>query len=93
MAEGLSDVYSNGDKNNANLSHYCHGIMSAMVSQITGVSIVYPTFFFKENINLRVTGLCEGNSPLTDEFHAQRASNVENASIWWHHHDILVQVH
>ena len=34
----------------------------------------------------RVTGLCEGNSPGTGEFHAQRASNAENGSIWWRHH-------
>ena len=27
---------------------------------------------------LRVTGLCEGNSPVPDEFPAQRASNAEN---------------
>ena len=30
---------------------------------------------------LRVTGLCEGNSPVTGEFPAQRASNAENLSI------------
>ena len=30
---------------------------------------------------LWVTGLCEGNSPLTGEFPAQRASNAENVSI------------
>ena len=35
---------------------------------------------------LRVTGLCEGNSPVTDGFPAQRASNEENVSIWWRHH-------
>ena len=35
---------------------------------------------------LRVTGLCEGNSPVTSEFPAQRASNAENVSIWWRHH-------
>ena len=35
---------------------------------------------------LRVTGLCAGNSPGTDEFPAQRASNAENVSIWWRHH-------
>ena len=34
---------------------------------------------------LRVTGLCEGNSPVTGEFPAQGASNAENASIWWRH--------
>ena len=37
---------------------------------------------------LRVTGLCVGNSPVTDEFPAQRASNAENVSIWWRHHVI-----
>ena len=36
---------------------------------------------------LCVTGLCEGNSPVTGEFPAQRASNAENVSIWWRHHD------
>ena len=35
---------------------------------------------------LRVTGLCEGNSPVTGEFPAQRASSAENVSIWWRHH-------
>ena len=35
---------------------------------------------------LRITGLCEGNSPVTGEFPAQRVSNVENVSIWWRHH-------
>ena len=36
---------------------------------------------------LRVTGLCEGNSPVTGEFPAQRASSAENVSIWWRHHE------
>ena len=36
---------------------------------------------------VRVTGLCAGNSLVTGELPAQRASNVENASIWWRHHD------
>ena len=40
----------------------------------------------KKASKLRVTGLCEGNSPETGEFPAQRASNVENVSIWWRHH-------
>ena len=42
----------------------------------------------KETSKLRVTGLCEGNSPGTGEFPAQMASNAENVSIWWRHHDI-----
>ena len=40
----------------------------------------------KEVSKLRVTGLCEGNSPVTGEFPAQRASNAENISIWWRYH-------
>ena len=37
----------------------------------------------KKTSNLRVTGLCSGNSPETGESPAQMASNVENISIWW----------
>ena len=40
----------------------------------------------KKASKLRVTGLCEGNSPVTGEFPAQRASDAENVSIWWRHH-------
>ena len=32
----------------------------------------------KKTSKLRVTGLCEGNSPVTGEFPAQRASNAED---------------
>ena len=48
--------------------------MSAMASQITSLP------------KLHVTGLCAGNSSVTGEFPAQKASNAENASIWWRHH-------
>ena len=41
----------------------------------------------KKTSKLRVTGLCVGNSPGTGEFPAQMASNAENVSIWWRHHD------
>ena len=40
----------------------------------------------KKTSKLRVTGLCAGNSPVTDEFPSQRTSNAENVSIWWRHH-------
>ena len=40
----------------------------------------------KKTSKLRVTGLCEGNSPGTGEFPAQMASNAENIPIWWRHH-------
>ena len=42
----------------------------------------------KKTSKLCVTDLCEGNSPATGEFPAQRASNAENVPIWWRHHDI-----
>ena len=44
----------------------------------------------KKTSKLRVTGLCAGNSPEIGEFPAQRASNAENGSIWWRHHDCVV---
>ena len=41
----------------------------------------------KKTSRLRVTGLCAGNSPGTGEFPAHMASNAENVSIWWRHHE------
>ena len=43
----------------------------------------------KKTPKLRVTGLCAGNSPGTGEFPAQMASNAENVSIWWRHHEVF----
>ena len=40
----------------------------------------------KKTSKPRITGICAGNSPVTGEFHAPRASNAENVSIWWRHH-------
>ena len=40
----------------------------------------------KKTSKPRVTGQCEGNSPVTGEFPAQRASGQENVSIWWRLH-------
>ena len=46
----------------------------------------------KKTPTLRVTGLCKGNSPVTGEFPAQRASNAEKVSFWWRHHVIITTV-
>ena len=40
----------------------------------------------KKTSKLRVTGLCEGNSPVAGEFPTQRAGYAENISSWWNHH-------
>ena len=46
----------------------------------------------KETSKLRVTGLCEGNSPVTGEFPTQKASNAENIYIWWRHHEFCILI-
>ena len=43
----------------------------------------------KKALKLHVSGLCEGNSLVTSEFPLQMASNIENVSICWCHHEIL----
>ena len=69
-------------------------IVSATSSQITSLTIVYSIVYSrrrsKKTSTLLVTGLCEGNSPVTGEFPTQRASNAENVSLWWRHHDINI---
>ena len=41
----------------------------------------------KKTPKLRVTGFCDGNSPVTGgELPAQRVSYAENVSVWWRHH-------
>ena len=66
--------------------HYGDVIMSAMVSQITSLTIVYSGADQRKHQKLCVTGLCEGNSPVAGEFPVRRASNTEHVSIWWRHH-------
>ena len=55
--------------------------MSVMASQITSLTIVYSTAYSKRRSKktsmLRVPGICKGNSPVTGEFPAQKASNAE----------------
>ena len=63
--------------------------MSAMASQITILTIVYSSIYSgtdQRKYDIRFTGLCAGNSPVTGEFPAQMASNIENVCIWWGHH-------
>ena len=64
-------------------------IMGAMASHIASVSVVYSTVCSggdQRKHQRSASRLCEGNSPVTGEFPAERASNAENASIWWRHH-------
>ena len=65
--------------------------MGAMASQLTGVSIICPAVCFrrrsKKTSKLRVTGICEGNPPVTGGFPSHRASDVGNVFSWWRHHE------
>ena len=45
----------------------------------------------KKSSRLRVTGLCEGNSPVTCELPSQGCSNVENVFIWWRYHELSMK--
>ena len=71
--------------------HYNDVIIDAIASQITNLTIVFSTVNSdtdqRKISKLRVTGLCAGNSPEAGEFPAQMASNAENVSIWWRHHE------
>ena len=65
--------------------------MAAIASQINSLTSVYSTVYSgadqRKISKLRVTGLCAGYSPGTGDLPAQMASNAENVSIWWRHHD------
>ena len=73
--------------------HYNDVTMGKMASQITSLAIVYSAVYSgadqRKHQKLRVTGLCAGNSPETGEFPAQMASNAENVTIWWRHHELI----
>ena len=58
-------------------------MMSAIVSHMTSITIVYSTIYSgtKKTSKIHVTGLYAGNSPVTGEFPAHRTSNAENVSI------------
>ena len=87
-----SHVLQNAEVNNCTYSlRWCH-------DEHDGVSNHQPHDCFlnrlfkhrsKKTSKPRVTCLCEGNSPVTGEFPAQRASNAENVSIWWRHHGFM----
>ena len=47
----------------------------------------------RKTSKLRITGLCEGNPPVSDGFPSQRVSNAENVSIRWRHHDSGLSCH
>ena len=73
------------------IKHYCGVIMTAMKSRISSLAITRPfiQLGIKENIK------APRHWPLCGEFTGDRwiphtkASNAENVSIWWRHHQSL----
>ena len=61
--------------------------MGTMASQTTNLAKPFmQAQMIKQKSKLGVIGLCEGNSLVTGEFPAQRASYAETVSIRWRHH-------
>ena len=54
-------------------------------------STVYWGAYRRKHQRSASLAFCAGNAPVTGEFPAQKASIVENVSIWWRHHDISLR--
>ena len=65
--------------------------MSPMASLTTGVSIASSAVCSGTDQRKHQSSalLAFVNSPVTSEFPIQMASNAENVSIWWRHHEFL----
>ena len=68
-------------------THYTDVIMGAIASQITSLTIVYSTFYSDADKNIKAPRHWPLCGEFTGEFPAQMASNAENVSIWWRHHE------
>ena len=67
--------------------------MCSIASQINSLSSVYLIVYSGTDQRKHQSSAplaFVGNSPVTGEFPAQMASNVENVSIWWRHRDKLI---
>ena len=71
------------------LDHCDDVIMGAMACQITSLTIVYSTVYSDadQGKHQSSASLAFVWEPGTGEFPAQMASDAENVSIWWRHHD------
>ena len=78
--------------------HYIDVIMTTVASQITSLTVVNSIVYsgadqIKKNSKHRATGIYAGKSPGPVNPRTE-ASNAENGSIWWRHHDsCLTRIH
>ena len=72
--------------------HYCDVIMGAMASHITSLTIVYSTVYSgadqRKHQSSASLAFVRGIHRWPVKFPAQMASNAENVSIWWRHHEV-----
>ena len=66
--------------------HYTDVIMTTIASQITSLTVVYSIIY--SGVDQRKHQSSCGEFTGTSELFAQRASNAENVSIWWRHHEL-----
>ena len=69
--------------------NYADIIMTTMTSQITSLTVVYSIVYSDADQGKHQRSgspAFAGNSPVTGEFPALRASNTKNVAIWWRHH-------
>ena len=62
--------------------HYIDVIMGAMASQTTSLTSVYSIAYSGADQTKH-----QSSATMTGEFPTQMASNAENVSIWWRHHE------
>ena len=68
--------------------HYGDVIMGVIASQITSLTVVYPTVYSDADKRKHQSS-APRHWPLWGEFTVQMASNVEIVYIWWRHHVII----
>ena len=72
-------------------SHYSNVIMSVMVSQITGVSIVCSNVCSGVDQRKHQSSASLAFERGIHRLPSQRASNAENVPIWWRHHVLFAK--
>ena len=69
-------------------SHYSDVIMGSMASEIISLTIVYSTVYWGADQRKHQSSASLAFVRGIHRWPAQMASNAENASIWWRHHEV-----
>ena len=81
------------------MTNYLDGVVALLYGENThhgasahgrATNAKFKRIYVRKDLNNIRIQLCAGNSPGTGEFPAQMASNAENVSIWWRHHDAMI---